>query len=114
MDKEKEQQRFLELSALFNKNNAIKHIMLLEQKLADYESNLVEARVSPTEPTQPQQVFTIEEVKGWLKQQRANCASAFMDYDNYVFIKQNTRETISTLKRDEIFNAPEPKIIRTI
>jgi len=45
MDKEQEQQRFLELSALFNKNCAIKHIMLLEKKIAEYESNQVNCRV---------------------------------------------------------------------
>ena len=45
MTKEEEQQRFLELSALFNKNNAIKHIILLEQKITDYESSRVELPV---------------------------------------------------------------------
>lgn len=47
MTKEEEQQRFLELSALFNKNDAIKHIILLEQKIADYESSRVELPVKP-------------------------------------------------------------------
>ncbi len=88
MDKEKEQQRFLELSALFNKNNAIKHIIFLEQKLAKYES-------IPIEPPVMQQKCDIEQ--------------KYKDFRDYILEKEkegkivvNTAFGLGEISLDEI------------
>ena len=50
-----------------------------------------------------------QEIDEACKKQREICADAFMTKEDYLYIKLNTRDTISTLKRDEILNAPSPK-----
>lgn len=54
-------------------------------------------------------VICQQEINEACKKQREICADAFMTKEDYLYIKLNTPDTISTLKRDEILNAPSPK-----